>query len=196
MFKKLNKKAEFERYKNLYYLKSGSYVSIEYQQQGCTYIFYRYSKPEHWIGGFILNFSPLFRYLSNFNHEERLKLFANNNFCDDSLIEISGLWMYAKKTFIERLYIYLILVVKTFISNKRTIIAGSFQKGLIDFQKKVIDKTIYKGLQDVAGKKGLLEIYIVSRYDFVLNSISAIFTSFIKFKNHPRPTTKLVKYSH
>lgn len=194
MVKILNLDIEREYYSTLYFGKTGASVPVEYQKQGFTYIFYRYNTPEDWLGGFVVNSIPTFRYLMNFESQFCQSLFNKYNITQHDLCEVGCLWMHARRSFKERLWMYSILMIKAYQTGKGTLLAGSFEPGLAGIQRKVFRTTIFEGPINIQGKQGNLEMYIVKRSDLIRNGLVTIWEALVNSKankNKPRPSKQM-----
>lgn len=193
LLRQLVSDADHQRYDAIYTDKTGASAPIEYQKQGNTYIFYRYNTPENWLGGFVVNSSPTFRYLMNFESNFCQSLFSKYNISQHDLSEVCCLWMHARRSFKERLWMYGILIIKAYQMGKETLLAGSFEPGLVSIQKKVFRTTIYSGPVNIQGKKGNLEMYTVKRSDLIRNGLAAICEVLVNDKTNKRNKQKPVK---
>lgn len=191
LIRQLSSDADRHRYNTIYIDKTGASVPIEYQKQGITYIFYRYNTPENWLGGFVLNSISTFRYLMNFESQLCQSLLSKYNISQHDLSEVGCLWMHARRSFKERLWMYSILMIKAYQTGKGTLLAGSFEPGLAGIQRKVFRTTIYDGPINIQGKQGNLEMYIVKRPDLIRNGLATIWEALVNSKINKRKSLSI-----
>lgn len=165
--------ADLENYQSVYgELTKGVKLPMDYLNHSSVFVLYQKNQPDFWLGGFVLNTEPNFRYLDFIPKNQISTLMNEHNIQENDLIEIVGIWLRpTKNIFWIRLYFYYQMLRKTFAQNKKIILGGAVKKKIQDFQMQLMKHILYEGATWLIDRELDIKIYYVKRSEFASNVV-------------------------
>lgn len=178
VFKHISTPEELSQFEAYYSQKSrGLQAKPAYLAKACTLVFYRYARPDRWLGGVALNSQAPFRYLASFDEVTTQELLNSKNIDPCSLLEITCLWMNRQHiSSFERFMIYFLFLGKVCLSPPQTIICGSFHQGLIKMYEQLFASILVEGVVEAAGHKAYAKTFYTTRHKLLWRMLRLVFT--------------------
>lgn len=180
--KLIHRVAEFEKYQASFgNLTNGVKIPNNYLEQSIVRVFYHESINNEWVGGYIINTSPDFRYLSFIPVDQCDQLLQMHHIHQGNIAEITGIWLHSKKcSFWERIYYYLLMVRDTLSTQKEVVLGGAIVKKIQDFQMQLMSHVLYNGPVWLIDRSANIKIYYAKRSELVPKILNWLYKTIIK----------------
>lgn len=128
---------DLNQYIELYQMKAGFKIKLEYLQCSHVRVFYHAQNPEKWVAGYVQNGNGALRYFEKFDTQKRAELLAQMGVNDTDVLETGCMFMDCKNSF-KRHQMYFSLLWDAHRANKKAYLGGSVVPKIQNYQMKMM----------------------------------------------------------
>lgn len=181
----IQESAEIDQFSRLYFAASRGHKPVErsYLLRSTVRVFFRLEKPSEWLGGYVINTHPPFRYFVVFDEIQKGEIMSSHQIGEGDISEVTCIWIRGRYLIAaERLQVYLKSMLDAFTLGKPYIFGGSTEPGTVKLQKRIMPRDFHQGVALVGDQETSYWIYYVGRLESVFTMLRFVTTEFLRTK--------------